>query len=331
MNITESPFLSPDHDEGGEHPAVITFRTMFILLNSVLIIAANIFCILVTKKSLTMEDATKVFTASLAITDFCIGIASLPSIVSSALDRWPFGSAMCRLTNDLFCILCTLSQIFLSCLGIDRLKAVQKPLQYNLIMTKNRAQVTVAVTFLVVITFYIIVPYSGYVDVEYEYRKSMTACILTFKKEGTYALLSGLLMTYFIPVAIVSSIYIKLLMVSWAQIRRIRQQIPMGPKPKLQGSILMFTFAMLASVVVWTLYASVALYECLMDQRAPPLVEFIAIWLPVSNSWWNVVIYARSNLSWRQTCVVMLRKMFKRKAKIEPTVAYITWKRQENK
>ncbi len=318
MNVTESPFQSHDHNQGNVHPLITALRTLFIILNSVLIIISNILCILVTKKSMSMEDATKVFTIALAMTDLSIGVVSMSSVIPSAFNMWPFGSFTCQLTSDLFCSQCTLSQIYLSCLGVDRLKAVQKPLQYQEIMSKKRAQITVVTTWFFITTFYIvIVPYSGYVDnIIYEYRNSMVACTFVSRKEDMYALLSGLLMVYFIPVAFVATIYSKLLKVSRAQIQKIRKQIPMGPKPKLQGSILMFTFAMLGSVVAWTPLTFLVLYESFMEQRAPPYVEFIAIWLPISNSWWNVLIYARSNMSWRETCVKMLRKMFKIKTNI---------------
>ncbi len=315
MNTT-STFIPSDHDDGIEHPlhpVIIILRTIFITLNIVLVIVSNIFCIMVTKKSTTMEDATKVFTISLAMTDLSIGLVSVSAIFSSAFDMWPFGSIIvCQLNSDLFCSLCTLSQIFLSCLGVDRLKAVKKPLQYHKTMTKKRAQITVVSVWFFVTTFYVfVIPYSGYVSMDYEYRKALTGCTFICRKQDIYTVISGLLMIYFIPFAVVTTIYSKLLLVSRAQIQRIRKQFPMGPKPKLQGSILMFTFAMLAGVVAWTPLTLIVLYECSMQKQAPPYVEFIAVCLPVSNSWWNVLIYARSNLSWRETCVQMLRKMFK--------------------
>ncbi len=322
MNVTELPSPSEEHYESYEHPAVLVLRTTYLMLTSVLIIAANILCILVTKKSRTMEDATKIFTTSLAITDLCIGVVSISSIVSSAFDRWLFGTAICQLVNDLYITLGGLSLIFLSCLGLDRLQAVQKPLQYNQILTKKKAQITVIIAWVLVCAFV------GFASIQFpfEYRNEIATCahsFTTIRRTDTYAVILGVLIFFVVPVTIMISIYIKLVVVSRAQIKRIRKQIPMGPKPRLQGSILMFSFAMLAFVFVWTPLMLLILYECLMKQRIAAFLEFVVFWLPVSNSWWNVLLYAWSNRSWRETCVLMLRKRFT-KPRIEPTVAYIT-------
>ncbi len=330
MNVTELPFPSHEYDRpehGESHPAVLVLRTTYLMLTSVLIIAANILCILVTKKSSTMEDATKIFTTSLAITDLSIGVVSTPSIVSSASDSWPYGTAMCQLINELYTTLCSLSLIILTCLGLDRLQAIQKPLQYNQIMTKKKAQITVIIAWLLVIAYYIVInPYSGFSEFPSEYRREIGSCSYSFtmlRTEDIDMVILGILIFYALPVTIMTSVYIKLMVVSRAQIKRIRKQVPMGPKPRLQGSILMFSFAMLASLLVWTPIMLLILYECLMKQRTAPLVEFVLYWLPISNSWWNVLLYAWSNRTWRETCVLMLRKWFT-KPRIEPTVAYIT-------
>ncbi|XP_072046888.1 histamine H2 receptor-like [Amphiura filiformis] len=263
-----------------------------------------------------MKAATKVFTISLAITDFCVGLFSITSIVSSALDRWPFGATICWLNTDWDAALCSISVFFYSCLGIDRLIEVQKPLRYRQIMTRKRAQWIAILIWVLSIAFYVVLVRADH-QVEYGYQKSTAACTYIITRDVILSVIGTLSISFYIPVIIASFIYIKLLRVSRQHIQRIKKIMPTGPPPRRQGSILMFTIAMLADIIAWTPYSVLVVYELCSGQRAPSWVEFGTNWLLMSTSWWNVVIYARSNRSWRETAVVILKKCLNRNQEYE--------------
>ena len=288
-----------------EYKVVITIlRTIFITANAIFTIFANGFCICVMQRVRHVEEGTKLLASSLAIVDLLVGILTMTSILPSALNYWPFGDMFCRIVLGSGAALTNLSVIFLIYLGVDRLIAIKASLRYNSLVTKTCALIMSMMAWILVAGFYALVSLGG-TPVEYRPHIAMCAYVFVQQNFGQLFVISSIV--YFIPIAAITGTYLYLILAMIKQKAKIRRNIPHGPKPYFKGSVLMFTFACFFFVIAWTPLILGTMYESISEQRMRPWVDFIVTWLMLSNSWWNVIIFARSNKSFRNTAMGIIR------------------------
>ena len=291
-------------DSSDDKVVITILRTIFITVNAIFTILANAFCICVIQRVRQVEEGTKLFAISLAIVDLLVGILTVTSIVPSALNYWPFGDTFCRIVLGAGAALTNLSVIFLIYLGVDRLIAVKVSLRYNSLVTKTRALIMSLTAWVLVAAFYALISLGG---TPVEYRPHIAMCTYVFVQQNFGELFVISSIVYFIPIAAITGTYLSLILAMVKQKTKIRRNIPHGPKPHFRGSVLMFTFACFFFVIAWTPLIIGTMYESDSEQRMSPSVDFIVTWLMLSNSWWNVVIFARSNKSFRNTAMGILR------------------------
>ncbi|OWF52409.1 Alpha-1A adrenergic receptor [Mizuhopecten yessoensis] len=85
------------------------------------------------------KSVTTYFVINLAFADLLLGIVVLPfSAILDVLDSWPFGKILCIIWArlDVFC--CTLSNLTLCVISVDRYIGVTRPLRYTVIMTRRK-------------------------------------------------------------------------------------------------------------------------------------------------------------------------------------------------
>ncbi|XP_072026398.1 beta-4C adrenergic receptor-like [Amphiura filiformis] len=291
---------------GIEHLTTTVLRTMFITINAIFTMLANVFCICVIKRTTHLGESTKVFACSLALADFFVGLMTMSSIVPSVINYWPFGEPLCHALINMGMALGNLSVIFLTCLGVDRLVTIKSALRYNRMLTKQYALTVSVLLWIFIIGCYLLLVPSG---PPIEYRPHLAMCVHTVDDEGIIFLLIVSTSSYIIPITIAISTYIYLIIIARRHMCSIQRQIPYGPKPKLRGSVLMFTFATFFFVIAWTPLIAGVLYEGIARAKIPTWYEFFATWLVATNSWWNVIIYARSDRAWRNTAKRLLNRL----------------------
>ena len=314
-NLTSNLILSEFHQnttdtsqvQSNLHLLEDSFKTVFLAFTILLILVGNCFSLRVIQISPLkfMGHATKVFMISLAVTDLCAGILMVPSVVSSAIGYWAFGSFLCKEIVDWVSCVGSMSVITLACMGIDRLVAVQKPLRYHQIMTRKRAVIVTVVLWIILFLFYS-VPTTFHVQVEY--RHSMTYCMYKVTSDNLVLVVLAVLISFTIPTIVATLIYIKLLFVSTKQISRIKLDIRrFGPRPNLRGSILMYVVVFLGTNIAWSPFIAITAYEAWTESRAPAWCEFSAHCLLISNSWWNIVIYTLTSKTWKKCAIKVLK------------------------
>lgn len=103
-------------------------------------IVGNFIVIAVIYRSESLQNATGIFMANLAITDLTLGVILMPiTIISSVLGRWTFSDVMCKFCGFLNVMLCSTSALTVMLLSIDRFIAISRPMQYFKLMSKKRA------------------------------------------------------------------------------------------------------------------------------------------------------------------------------------------------
>ncbi len=311
----ESTVSSELEEDGIQSTALVVLRTCFVTMNAIFIMMANAFCIHVVKISRYMSIASKIFTIALAITDFTSGVRiSVDMIAPSILNYWPYGEAYCQVSADFVIGLGSLSLSYLILLGIDRLVAITKGLRYHQIMTKKRALVAATMPFVVNVALYFPLPLDlrAKSPIPYpkpEFKAEVGACVHSFIYVRLEHFLIFLTISFIIPVIIALNIYAILLITAARHRAKVSTHLSKKQKTSLNGSILMFSLAMLGACISFTPFVCLLTYESATHQSPLEWIEFWFLWMAISNSWWNVVIYANSNRLWRKDAARVLRQL----------------------
>jgi len=141
-NITTTlQFPRPSLDAG----AIATVT--FLVLVTILTILGNslvCFCVLYYRR---LRSPTNYLIVSLAVSDFLVGILSLPFRLTQTLNNtWPanLGREGCQFWIFIDMLCCGASIVNLAGISVDRLLAVKRPLQYREEMTSKKALIIIA-------------------------------------------------------------------------------------------------------------------------------------------------------------------------------------------
>lgn len=124
---------------------VVTSLTILIVLT----VAGNCLVIAAIGKKRRLRSSAGLLILSLATADLLVGVLILPFSAAHELMGfyWPFGAIPCQLWLSVDIWLCTASIYNLVVISIDRYIAIIKPLNYPLIVTKNRAKMIVLAVY----------------------------------------------------------------------------------------------------------------------------------------------------------------------------------------
>ncbi|KFB51134.1 AGAP002519-PA-like protein [Anopheles sinensis] len=190
------------------------------LILSLIIIATIVGNILVILSVFTYRPLRIVqnfFIVSLAVSDLTVAILVLPlNVVYSLLGRWEFGVHVCKLwlTSDVLC--CTASILNLCAIALDRYWAITDPLHYALKRTLERVLTLIAGVWVLSLIISS-PPLIGWNDWPEEEFQSNFPCQLT--SNPGYVILSSLC-SFFIPLAIMTIVYIKIYIATRRRFRR---------------------------------------------------------------------------------------------------------------
>ncbi|XP_022102604.1 trace amine-associated receptor 8b-like [Acanthaster planci] len=283
-------------------PVVLTFRTTLITVVAIFIVAGNIFSIVVVRRIKDLADSTKILMTSLASNDFLVGLYAIPSIVASALDRWPFGDVVCRIQGIVALTSVTLSVSLICMLNLERYVAVTYPFRFPVWFQRRWVLAAVAVavilcTALVVIRICFIMPMSY-----------IPASVLCIGQHGTAVL--EIIVTIVVavaPVVIMIIIYLRLIQISRQHARKIKAQAGgqsgqqrdarrPGSDTKAVRTFLVVT---LCFAFCWGPIQGSRACAAVSGISLPNWLVFVTTWLAASNSFCNVCIYYVFNASFR--------------------------------
>ncbi|XP_063954091.1 probable G-protein coupled receptor 21 [Lytechinus pictus] len=294
------------------NPLVVSIiEALFVLLIAVLAVFGNVMNIVVIGGSKSLKNCQGYFLLSLAIADLGMGIVATIGIAPATMHRWPYGDFMCQFSSYVTEVCTRVSLIMIIGLSIERYIAVIHPFQYNRIVTKNRVLFTIIITWLLCLAFFLVL--FTEVGLGYEFDLDKLACSAAYEDTMEYyiAALAILLVPSFAVITFTSiSVHVRVLQSSK------RRQILFGRSTSaspgngerfpMHFRRNMKAFKMLVIIagvyyITWLPYTIIAslVLATVCHKTLPSLVEFLAFWLTVSNSGFNVFVYFAMNRKFR--------------------------------
>ncbi|KAM9339671.1 trace amine-associated receptor 1-like [Symphorus nematophorus] len=235
-----------------------------------------------------LHTPTNYLILSLAVADLLVGVLLLPfSTMLAVSSCWYFQDLLCKVRGSFDVLLVTSSIWNLCFISVDRYYAVCQPLRYR---TKINVRVTV-IMILVSWTISALIAFSITI-VDVKQGQSNSSCIL-FQNPSLVIL--GVVLGFYLPAIIMSTIYLKILMVAQRQARsiqnttcqRTKSESKMERKATKTLAIVMGVF-----LICWTPFFLCMTFNPVSNYKIPaPLIASFK-WFGWSNSMLNSFVYA---------------------------------------
>ena len=295
------------------HPKFYRFIAAALLfISTCLILTENSFCLVVLYKNTTARFPVRLFLASLATNDICIGLfMALPSTIAAVYDDWVFSCTFCDITATILPTTLTSGALSLLLLNIDTYLVIKFPLKYHLYMTSTRAKIAVAVlwilSFLQIISYFPPlsslsfkrIPVYGYVYFR---------CFKWYEAGRDYIVLTTVAVFITLPFVVTVYVYVQLFKISRNQSMN-KHCAPFGTRQKSSiKAIRTFFIVTLAFGLSNMPFSVLAALETMTSVYLPYTICFLAYLLLLSNSWLNFLVYYLRNESFRKTAQKLFKK-----------------------
>ena len=288
---------------------LLIFSTCFILTE-------NIFCLVVLYKNTTARFPVRLFLASLATNDICIGLLmGLPSTIAAVFDDWVLGCTFCDITGTTLAVNGALGTLSLLLVSIDTYLVIAYPLTYHLKMTSKRAKTAVVVIWVLAFLQLVVrLPLLSFTRINI-YVHSFFRCFQIFPNRNnrdyfSLFIVNGMLT---LPFVITVFIYIRLLLTARNQIVKTQRELfgnrnmTTGQKSNLKA-VRTFFIVTMAFGLSHIPFSAIISFVSTTDVYIPYVIEFISYLFLLSNSWFNFLVYYLRNESFRKTAQKLLRK-----------------------
>ncbi|ESO87863.1 hypothetical protein LOTGIDRAFT_127056 [Lottia gigantea] len=295
-------------------------KAVAIALISLCIIIGNVLCLCVLNcprsRGYFMETSRMLMT-SLACTDCSMGILVTSLCIYPALYTcWPFGQFLCKIQAVLLSSLFHESTLSLTLIAVDRYVSITFPLRYPSVIKRSTVTLAIVCTWLGCFVVYFIVVF---VYDQYYYDVVGVNCEPLY--ENSHMTLTVLFLFYLVPGIVMIFCYTRVFHIALYQRSRQRQnsvcQISDYASLNLIKNYLsisdaataatktlgLITVGFFVAVTPWTVGQLLA---SLAKIIIPDNLDFALTWLAISNSAWNVLIYAVTNASFRRATRLLL-------------------------
>jgi muscarinic acetylcholine receptor M3 len=118
-----------------------------------------------------IRNPTNYFILSLSVSDFLIGLFSMPSYtLYLMLGEWPFGEVLCNLWLSLDYTVCLTSIYTVLSITIDRFCSVKIPAKYRKWRSPNKIIIMIAITWIVPISIFFTSVFASTLDKEFDQK-----------------------------------------------------------------------------------------------------------------------------------------------------------------
>ncbi|XP_071951790.1 histamine H2 receptor-like [Antedon mediterranea] len=278
-------------------------------------ISGNILNIVVLYRLRSVSEVAKIFLLSLTFADLFLGLLNLFSIIPAIISSWPYGGGLCMAIGLSGSIFCGVSLLSLLSVSIDRYIAISNPLHYILLVTKKRA--LFAVTSIWIFTFILVTLASILEGKQFViYKRDLCTCIVAF---GDLQFKIFIIITLFafimVPGLLMILLYIRLFFISRKHIRQITELtvssnngIPIVSKKEWKAIKTLFIVTG-AFNIAWLPFLIVHSYMAITNNTVNDGALFFILWLALSNSWWNSLIYSATNHAYRKNALQVMKSM----------------------
>ncbi|KAM3940034.1 adenosine receptor A2a [Leptodactylus fuscus] len=266
-----------------------------------------------------LQNATNYFVVSLAAADIAVGVLAIPFAI--AISTGFCATFHACLFIACFVLVLTQSSIFsLLAIAADRYIAIRIPLRYNSLVTSRRANVIIAVCWL--LSFVIgLTPMLGWNTRDFQPKNSsrcsapLLECLFEKVVTMDYMVYYNFFACVLVPLLLMLGIYLRIFMAARRQLKQTELKVTYGERSRstLQRevhaakslAIIVGLFAIcwlpLHIINCFTLF-------CKACPRPPILLMYFAILFSHANSVVNPLIYAYRIREFRQTFRKILRQ-----------------------
>ena len=275
-------------------------------------ISFNFLQILVTQRVASFSDNTRILMTSLALSDLGVGLLAVFSLISVFIKTTLFPGWFCYVVFALFYTFTSRSVLDLMLLTVDRFIAVIKPLHYPTILPQSRVKLITIILWVVIIICGVVTSLVNTVV----FNDCVALCLPKLPRAVIDSVVICILY-YVWPVLVIFGMNLKLCQVSCTHARRIRAMVsvpdagqhgvPPLPARRIHRRLIhgkavsVVFFVTLGFAVTWLAYYVVILLSAFGGHEASEWIQFTVVWLALSNSWLNVIIYALLNRAFRET------------------------------
>ncbi|XP_051265397.1 trace amine-associated receptor 1-like [Dicentrarchus labrax] len=276
---------------------------------SVVTIGGNLLVIISIIYFKQLHIPTNYLILSLAVADLLVGVVVFPfSMAFSVTSCWYYEGLFCKVRRSFDVTLSTASILNLCCISIDRYYAICQPLTYRSKINDRVTGIMILVSWAVAALIGIRIIIIGFTQGECEENCSNNAVIST-----TLACM----FSFYIPVIIMLSIYLKIFLVAQRQANSIQnttcQSTKSGGTVSKMERKATKTLAIVLGVFLlcWTPFFLCIIFQPLISDVTPIAVIETLNWLTLSNSMLNPFIYAFF-YSWFRSAfrIIMSGKIF---------------------
>ena len=291
---------------------------LFFTSTVIVIVGGNILVMITILNFEQLQTPTNYLVFSMSVADLLLGMVVMPPNMIESLEKcWYFGDFLCKFHASVDITLCNASVLHLTCISIDRFCAVTKPLQYQNKMTTCVVLTMISVSwiFSAIFGFAVIFspsdsdPSAESVDVD-----CIGGCSGLHEKEIG---VSYFFVFYFIPLTIMSTIYLKIFVIAIKQANTIHEINKQVRLDKNNLTKMDFKATKTLGIIIgvflccWTPFFICNIIDPIIGHSIPALLYEILMWVAYLNSMFNPIIYTFFYTRFRKRFQILLKKWFK--------------------
>ncbi|XP_038055648.1 alpha-1A adrenergic receptor-like [Patiria miniata] len=293
---------------------VIVSTPFAILVKTLMVIAIvpnlllNPLMLVTLRRVTSIQPTTKIFMASLTLSDLCSSFWSILILTSLFADTWLLGNFLCAVNNVMLFLFTGLSVSTLLLLTVDRYIAISHPLRYPSIMTVFKSKIIVCSAWATIIVSSILInginPFYN-IQVIGHNKRLCTSETYDWRVYLFLALVLLQLLTIFI-------LYAHIALIARNQARRIaaENQAGNGQGGQRINTRSTTTIIIITGTLIITWIPTLIRLPIASQNQWEPYDSYLSFKftqaLLMSNGWMNVIIYYLRNKDLRQALCGLL-------------------------
>ncbi|XP_053722205.1 histamine H2 receptor [Synchiropus splendidus] len=284
-------------------------KISIIILLGIMITLGNIAVLLVITSSVSgWSRNSRYFLLSLTGADSLFGLLVMPLNlwVSLVKDYTEGPDALCHVVAFCNATVYSTCMYTLAAISLERYVAVFYPLNYSTLLTRKRALLLIAYSW--IFPPFLLMPISLPFDViEVHFSTASLVCNPSYSTNVGYTL--SLTCLIFFPCCVVMTFAnLRLWCAARRQSRKLRKyQRARRSRHNVASRVLVP--AMAAYYTCWTPCMAAMLYNAISGQTVPEWIEFVVVWLPTSNGFLNCIFYFWINKSFRRKFRMVIHRL----------------------